>query len=441
MSPPNHPLCLRELPYAADPSPCFAELRAEPWPVWLDSGPPEQRQGRYDILAARPSRIWHIPSTAADQTDRALAEMRACLGTAPELGVELPFTGGLVGLFSYTLGEYWEGLAPAANCDQPLLAVGWYDWAVVVDHDRQRAFWVGPEMALQQWFERLRAAMERAPVAPPPFRFQKISAEPDQDDYTRLFRRVQRYLREGDCYQVNLARRFVAHYEGDPWHAYLALRTRSRVPFGAYLDTPAGAVLSLSPERFIACRGGHVSTRPIKGTRPRHDDPGRDQALREALRRSDKDRAENLMIVDLLRNDLGKVCATGSVRVPELFRVESFGNVHHLVSTVTGTLASGNDALSLLRACLPGGSITGAPKRRAMEIIRELEPASRGAYCGAIGYIDRGGDMDMNIAIRTAFCRDGEAVFWAGGGIVADSEAAAEFQETVDKITPFLALT
>ncbi|NTV96988.1 MAG: anthranilate synthase component I family protein, partial [Thiobacillus sp.] len=211
-------------------------------------------------------------------------------------------------------------------------------------------------------------------------------------------------------------------------------------PFGAYLNHPGAGILSTSPERFIELRGTRVTTRPIKGTRPRGADPASDRALAAELLASAKDRAENLMIVDLLRNDLGKVCVTGSVTVPGLFEVESFANVHHLVSTVTGTLASDRDAFDLLRATFPGGSITGAPKRRAMAIIEELEPHRRGPYCGAIGYVGYNGDMDTNIAIRTLVGRGDIVSFGVGGGIVADSVAEQEYQECLDKAAPMLRL-
>ncbi|MEX0607274.1 MAG: aminodeoxychorismate synthase component I, partial [Halofilum sp. (in: g-proteobacteria)] len=245
----------------------------------------------------------------------------------------------------------------------------------------------------------------------------------------------------GDCYQVNLAQRFEVAASGDPWVAFRRLRTINPAPFAAYLNGPDAQVLSVSPERFLwADAEGHVETRPIKGTRPRNADAAADAALAQALATSPKDRAENVMIVDLLRNDLGKVCATGSVRVPRLCDIESFPTVHHLVSTVIGRLAPEHHALDLLRACFPGGSITGAPKIRAMEIIEELEPQRRGVYCGSIGYVGFDGAMDTNIAIRTLVYSEGRARFWAGGGIVIDSEAESEYQETFDKAAAMLAL-
>jgi len=258
--------------------------------------------------------------------------------------------------------------------------------------------------------------------------------------YGRAFRRIHDYIRNGDCYQVNLAQRFAAAASGDPWLAYQALRVINPAPFSAYLSTPYAQILSASPERFLKVQNGRVETRPIKGTRPRAGHPRLDAELVEALRQSEKDRAENVMIVDLLRNDLSKNCALGSVKVPRLFEVESFATVHHLVSTVTGELEPGRDALDLLRGCFPGGSITGAPKLRAMQIIEELEPHRRGVYCGAIGYIGFDGNMDLNIAIRTLVYSGGVIRCSAGGGIVADSRLEDEYQETFDKAAAMLKL-
>jgi para-aminobenzoate synthetase component 1 len=259
-------------------------------------------------------------------------------------------------------------------------------------------------------------------------------------DYGQAFGRILNYIHEGDCYQVNLAQRFSAQASGDAWTAYKHLRSISPAPFAAYLNLPDAQVLSASPERFLEVRDRRVETKPIKGTRPRDADPMQDKANADELQASLKDRAENLMIVDLLRNDIGKNCVPGSVRAEKMFALESFTNVHHLVSTVTGKLAQGHDALHLLRGCFPGGSITGAPKLRSMEIIEELEPNRRGVYCGAIGYIGFDGNMDTNIAIRTAVFSNETIRFWAGGGIVADSEADKEYRETLDKAANMMAL-
>ena len=245
---------------------------------------------------------------------------------------------------------------------------------------------------------------------------------------------MREYILAGDIFQANLSQRFDAPLSEPPWEFYRRLRTQNAAPFAAFLDFPEALVLSASPERFLSVSAdGSVETRPIKGTRPRGVGPEHDAALGQALTASAKDRAENLMIVDLLRNDISRVCAPGSVRVPELFALEHYATVHHLVSTVVGDLAPGEDALSLLRAAFPGGSITGAPKVRAMEIIAELEPSERGVYCGAIGYVSLTGALDCSIAIRTAVAHAGRVYFSAGGGIIADSDPEEEYRETLDK--------
>jgi len=257
-------------------------------------------------------------------------------------------------------------------------------------------------------------------------------------EYRSAFDAIKQFLHAGDCYQVNLAQRFSAEAGGDAWAAYLELRRLSPAPYSAYLDWPHVQILCVSPELFLQVRNGEVETRPIKGTRARSADSAEDARRARALRCDPKDRAENLMIVDLLRNDLARNCATGSVRAPQLFGVESYSNVHHLVSTVTGKLRAGCDALDLLRDSFPGGSITGAPKIRAMEIIEQLEPHRRGIYCGAIGYAGDDGNMQTNIAIRTLVYSRGEIRGWAGGAIVADSDCAGEYQETRDKASAML---
>ena len=249
---------------------------------------------------------------------------------------------------------------------------------------------------------------------------------------------MQAFLHSGDCYQVNLAQRFQARYEGDEWQAFRQLNASNRAPFSAFLRLEEGAVLSLSPERFIQLKEGRIQTRPIKGTLPRLADADADARQAQKLAASPKDRAENLMIVDLMRNDIGRVATPGSVRVPELFVVEPFPAVHHLVSTVTATLPASRHPTCLLRAAFPGGSITGAPKIRAMEIIDSLEPQRRNAWCGSIGYLSFCGAMDTSITIRTLTAWQGEIYCSAGGGIVADSDEAAEYQETFDKVNRIL---
>lgn len=272
----------------------------------------------------------------------------------------------------------------------------------------------------------------------------------DKASYIEKFNKVQSYLLSGDCYQINLAQRFSAQYQGDEFEAYLALKSANKAPFSAFIRLNNAAILSVSPERFLQLSQGKVQSKPIKGTMPRSDNKVQDAKNAEILRHSSKDNAENLMIVDLLRNDISKSCQAGSVKVPKLFDIESFPAVHHLVSTVEGTLASDKHATDLLRGAFPGGSITGAPKIRAMEIIEELEPHRRSVYCGSIGYLSNCGTMDTSITIRTLICQpsklpsntsihDEKMIHcWAGGGLVADSTAESEYQETFDKVNCIL---
>jgi para-aminobenzoate synthetase component 1 len=441
----------------------FRALADLPWPVWLDSStraaPAALREpaGRYDVLAADPSITLRTRAAVTEivardgGTERSEASpfalLRARLGP-PAAAVEaLPFAGGAIGYFGYDLGRRLEKLPVVAAADiaMPDLAIGIYDWAVVVDHEARRTWLVGQgrdPRTLERWND-LVARLEAPPSAEAaaPFRvLSRATSSFTRAQYADAFRQVQRHIRAGDCYQVNLTQRFKARAEGDAWHAYLRLREINPAPFAAYLDLPDGKILSSSPELFLRVTDGRVETKPIKGTRPRSRDAVRDRALAEELRASAKDRAENVMIVDLLRNDLGKSCEPGSVRVSKLFDVESFASVHHLVSTVEGRLAAGKDALDLLEGCFPGGSITGAPKVRAMQIIEELEPQRRGVYCGCIGYIGYDGNLDFSIAIRT-LVQHGDSIYaWAGGGVVADSDVDAEYQESLDKAAAMLAV-
>jgi para-aminobenzoate synthetase component 1 len=438
----------QSLPYPEDSAALFEAVRQLPWPVFLDSAYPMVEQGRYDIISAAPyetliTRGETTEIRTADGLIRSKADpfslLRERLGPILEES-EPPFAGGAIGYFSYDLARRIERLPELAERgdELPELAVGLYDRVLVVDHLQRTAWLTGqgrdPATARNwaSWIERF-----RRPVRGKQRSFglcSPIRASLSLRDYRRCFERIQSYIREGDCYQVNFAQRFQASMKGDPWTAYRRLRRINPAPYSAYLELPFGQVLSSSPERFLQVRQRMVRTSPIKGTTPRvKDDPEADRRQIARLAASPKDRAENLMIVDLLRNDLGKVCETGSVEAPALFEIQSFARVHHMVSTVTGRLASGEDAPSLLRACFPGGSITGAPKLRAMQIIEELERARRGVYCGAIGYLGFDGAMDTNIAIRTLVNRQGEISFWAGGGIVADSSVEAEYQETLDK--------
>ncbi|MDJ0805682.1 MAG: aminodeoxychorismate synthase component I [Gammaproteobacteria bacterium] len=440
----------QRLAYHEDSALLFESIRDLPWPVFLDSARPMVEQGRYDIISAAPFQTLitrgqtteiRTASTRRLSTEDPFELLRGELAVSLlSPGLDLPFAGGAIGYFSYDLARRIEQLPAALKPleDMPEMAIGLYDWALVVDHI-ERCSWLvsaGSDPATAARWASLLERLSRPPEhsVTQTFRLQSpIHSSLNRTDYQQRFNRIQRYIREGDCYQVNFAEYFQADVEGDAWEAYKRLRRINPAPFSAYLEFPFGRVLSSSPERFLKVNQRHVQTCPIKGTAPRHVLPEQDQAAASQLNESVKDRAENLMIVDLLRNDLGKVCEIGSVEVTSLFEVQSFARVHHLVSVVEAVLAGGQDAMSLLRACFPGGSITGAPKLRAMQIIEELETARRGIYCGSIGYIGFAGAMDSNIAIRTLVNQSNRISFWAGGGIVADSSAAAEYQEILDK--------
>ncbi|MBT8764895.1 aminodeoxychorismate synthase component I [Metapseudomonas boanensis] len=436
---------LHYLPYHESPCERFALLRSAPGAVLLDAGRPVACRGRYDLFSAWPlAELAPLPNESANDFIQRLREALAGLGEAsPPNGVELPFVGGLIGYLAYDFGRRLEQL-PQQSRDDLLLpdaGIGLYAWALVTDHQARTSQLVFHPSLAQAERQRLIALFsEPCTSATGPFRltapFARNLAEAQ---YRNAIERVQAYIQAGDCYQVNFTQRFQAPCEGDPWTAYQALRQACPTPFAGYqVLSGGGAILSLSPERFLKVSQGQVETRPIKGTRPRGLMPEEDQAQADELLASRKDRAENLMIVDLLRNDLGRSCATGSVRVPELFALESYPNVHHLVSSVTGHLAPGKDALDLIAGSFPGGSITGAPKIRAMQIIDELEPTRRSIYCGSLLYLDVRGELDSSIAIRTVLVKDGQASCWGGGGIVADSDWQAEYQESITKVKVLL---
>ena len=442
-----------QLPYFADSSAFFSSIAGHPWSVFLDSGYPGSSQGRYDIIATDPvctlvtqGSITKVTchhetlTSSADPFDLVKEQLIADFISEDDY----PFNGGAIGYFSYDLARRLETLPVIAQDAEHIadMAVGIYKWAVIVDHQQQKSVLVGHDCDEQYW-QALITKFSQLPEQQQKESFTvigPIESNMDKLAYTKAFNRIKQYLKEGDCYQVNLAQRFVADCKGNPWTAYLLLRELNAAPFSAYLNLPDVQILSSSPERFLKLTQGLVETKPIKGTRPRKLDDAEDQAEIKSLENSHKDKAENLMIVDLLRNDISKTCKKGSVKVPVIFNVESYATVHHLVSTVTGILAEDQHALDLLKSCFPGGSITGAPKIRAMEIIEELEPNRRGVYCGAIGYIGFNGNMDTNIAIRTLVHSKNTIRCWAGGGIVNDSVVEDEYQESFDKAAALLDL-
>jgi para-aminobenzoate synthetase component 1 len=427
-----------EIPYQPDSAAYFCQISHLPWPVWLDSA----GRGDVDILAAAPATTLvscgqqtTIVHAAQSQTvsGNPLQLLEQYLPEAPALE-DIPFCGGAIGYFSYDLGRQFEQLPAQAAHDinLPDMQVGIYHWALVQDHRRQRSFigWLPGQRPDPGIIARLLAGATTAPATG--FSVGVFTAQLSRQHYANAFTAIQNYIHAGDCYQVNLTQRFTAPFSGSPLAAYLCLRQALPSPFSAFFQPQQGSILSLSPERFIRSHHGHVVTQPIKGTIARGKTAAEDEQLAQTLQSSSKDRAENLMIVDLLRNDLSKTCR--NVTTTRLFALESYANVHHLVSTVEGQLAPTETPLSLLQKSFPGGSITGAPKIRAMEIIEELEPSRRSVYCGSLGYISSDGQMDTSIAIRTLVCADAQIHCWGGGGIVADSQVETEYEECLAKI-------
>jgi len=444
---------LTELPYPDSSLDLFRRLRSLPLPVILHSGQSQHPDARFDVLAADPQIKFHyengiftIESEAEVQrinTDNPFAtlDQHMSLDEGFFLNEALPLQYGLIGYFAYSALHRQHRVQ--TNMDRgpalPEVLAGTYAWIIVVDHHLKRCHLSWQDSCPDGKLERLQELLRQpAPEA------QGFSLQTDfvsnlsWRDYEAMFEQAMNYIHAGDCYQVNLAQCFQAACKGDSFSAFCRLQSLAQAPFAAYIEHAQQAVLCFSPERFLQVRNKRVLTQPIKGTRPRYANSKEDRAALDDLLGSAKDRAENLMIVDLLRNDLGRVCQTGSVEVKSLFEAHSFPNVHHLLSAIVGELDQAQDIWHLLAACFPGGSITGTPKRRAMEIIEELETVPRSVYCGSIAWIDQNGNMDSNIAIRTLVRDDDQLYCWGGGGIVADSRAREEYQESLDKIALFL---
>ena len=451
-------LCVEQLPVPTDTDivELFARFSSSPWAMLLDSANAEHPDSRFDIFVADPiatcvtkGQITYIHNVVEqthvesdDDPVALLADIQTELFgsvTVDKNIPDLPFMAGLMGAFGYDLGPRFESLPVIAedSSSAPDMAVGAYTWSVVKDNTSGSFFLCYLEGFPHPSIESVSMSAD-ATVSEPFYLTSDWQANMDKAAYTSRINRIHDYLVAGDCYQVNLAQRFTASYSGNHWDAYLTLRSANKAPFSAYINLPEQAFLSISPERFLSVKDNQVQTKPIKGTQPRNSSTEQDAANRQRLLSSEKDKAENLMIVDLLRNDLSRTCEPGTVMVPELFSIESFAAVHHLVSTVTGTLKHSESPLTLLKNAFPGGSITGAPKIRAMEIIEELEPHRRNIYCGSIGYIGVRNDMDTSICIRTLLCEESQIHCWAGGGIVLDSDADAEYQECLDKVSRIL---
>jgi len=443
-----------DTPYALpipfrDPLSAFAAFAGEPNTAFLDSAVEGDSRGRYAYIAADPFRVLDGADDASpfDTLEAALNQFR--LQNDPDLP---PFQGGAVGFLGYEAGRHLERLPPPPDIglNVPDIGFGLYDTIAAFDTQTRKAWIIACDTGMPgraDAAQRARAMAGRIKDAPEPGPIDWAASaswtpERTRPEFEAMVSRVIDYIHAGDIFQANLTQRLLSILPDglDPFMVYRGLRSLSPAPFSAFVSAPDGTVLlSASPERFLSLDGdGNAASRPIKGTRPRGRLPAEDKALARELQLSEKDQAENLMIVDLLRNDLSRVCRLGSVEVSELAALESFATVHHLVSEVRGTLFPNLGPVDLLRATFPGGSITGAPKIRAMEIINELEPARRGPYCGAIAWIGFDGVMDSSIVIRTLVIKDGQIAAQAGGGIVADSDPAAEYIETMDKVWPLL---
>lgn len=444
----------------------FCRLSGREHCLFLDSALGDPVLGRYSFVSADPVEFLELPGDVADalgQLTCLLAPWRNDASSADDLP---PFLGGVAGLLGYDLGRQLERL-PRPAFDEfrmPVLAVGLYDVVIAFDHVDRRA-WIAsqgiPETEPSRRFRRARKRIDEvrhwlaAPVPrqfperrgrlPPLTRAQLAPQSPvrgladltsnmSESAYLRAVERAIDYVYAGDVFQVNLAQRLLCPVQNDSVSLYLRLRRCNPAPFAGYFDLGDFQVISASPERFLSVRGGEVETRPIKGTRPRPACGSEAEAISgDELQRSEKDRAENVMIVDLLRNDLSRVCQPASIRVSQLCGLETYAYVQHLVSVVHGRLGNGLGPIDLIRAAFPGGSVTGAPKVRAMEIIAELEPTARGAYCGSLGYWGLDGALDLNLLIRTVTAGRGWWQTPVGGGIVAQSVPRQEYEETWTK--------
>ncbi|HQP09831.1 MAG TPA: aminodeoxychorismate synthase component I [Candidatus Omnitrophota bacterium] len=433
-------------------------LHSKKHPFFLDSGRNDPGRGRYSFMGFDPFDVFI--HQGADTLDLLQARFYRCAGRDPK-GWAAPFsplTSGIVGCLGYDYGLRQEKIKSSVRdeLNLPDAYFGFYDGTITIDHFAQKLYITSsglPEQdpsrrekkassRLEELAAEVEAHIEDIPRGKKYFSWGEknmavgLKSNFRKEEYIRAVEKALEHIACGDIYQVNLSQRFECDLPGkacDLLELYGALRDLSPAPFGGYMDAGDFQLISNSPERFLQKRGGLVRTRPMKGTRPRAQDPREDAKMRQEISQSPKEKAELLMITDLLRNDLGRVCAYGSVRVEEMRTIEEYEYVFQATSTVEGLLEKDKDAFDLLRACFPGGSITGCPKIRAMEIIEDLEPARRGMYTGSMGYINFDGGMDLNILIRTLLARRGKIYFHVGSGIVADSDPEKEYEETMVK--------
>ncbi len=455
----NYPI-FKEIPYQ-DANSVYALFADQAWSIFLDSADSAQQMedtNRYSYIGVDPFEKIVIKNKkllsngdAVEQPFQYLKQVMNKYKLDHKPGYPL-FQGGALGFFSYDLCHYLEEVNYPKHADEnpyPDLAIGLYDIIIAVDHVEKKSELVStgfpeiePEKRLARAQKRIneylqkllnKASNEKALTSPGKV---ELRSPFDKKTYANIVKKAQNYILEGDIFEVNLSHRFTAKIDAartDKYQLYCRMREHNPSPFSAYLNFDEYQILSASPERFILLNGDQVSTRPIKGTAPRHNDPLEDQRIAKALQNSEKDRSENIIIVDLMRNDLSKICLTESIEVKKLCGLESYPSVHHLVSVVQGQLTPESDAFDLLEASFPGGSITGAPKIRSMQIIYELEPTARGPYCGSVGFIGFDGSMDTSIIIRTLLSYGDHISYQAGGAVVMDSSPEGEYIETLTK--------
>jgi len=434
------------LPYVSDSSIYFEAIANDPWSCYLDSGIQDDLdenisdKSRYDIIVSHP-----FIKIIADESTVSIEEnnlkkitkenpfnvLEGILANFNIQETSLPFAGGALGYFSYELSQS----SIKKNKDHvgmPLMMIGIYDWALIVDHQEKTAC-IASHLINKDTKDYLTTLTKKLKSVKPNNQLFKINSNIKSllnfEAYDLMVNKILSFIKEGDVYQINISNKYIVSCEGNSWTGYKKLREINRAPFMAYFHFDDFDILCGSPERFIQSHSKRVETRPIKGTEPRDINPIKDKENAEKLLASEKDRAENLMIVDLLRNDLSKNCIPGSVNVKALCELKSYSNVHHLESIIEGVLKPHSTLTKLLKDCFPGGSITGTPKKRSMEIISNLEPHRRDIYCGSIGYIGFNHNMDTNIAIRTLVRKDNNIHFYSGGGIVAQSNSKNEFDE------------
>lgn len=459
---------IEELDYFPDPVLVYSAFKDEAYSSFLDSGMDEKKLGRFSFIGYDPFMIAQCKGEditilkdggtekIKDNPFRFLKETLSHYRTE-RVRQDVPFTSGCIGYFSYELRYFNERLPDVAidDINMPDFMLCFYDVVIIFDNLAKKAYIsssglpfcdekrkrVRAKRRLEELRNRVkeifatsdRTALDTKLEIGNSITDWNLSSNFTKDSYYKAIERAKELIARGDIYQVNLSQRFECSFDGDTFGLYLTLRRINPAPFAAYLNFDRFKIVSASPERFVKINGRYIETRPIKGTRPRGANSRGDLSLKEELLSSAKDRAEHVMIVDLERNDLGRICEYGSVRPTEFIILETYSTVHHLVSTVSGRLREEKGIVDCLENCFPGGSITGAPKVRSMEVIEELEPTKRGIYTGSIGYIDFCGNADLSIVIRTIVIKDSKAYFQVGGGIVADSDPGKEYQETLDK--------